>query len=119
MTQSNWNRNKNCHPSTDMTDCGLWAVLWTFGRKTPILAVKDEKAFIREAVEIRGLPFLGLCVGHQNYWPKALGGSVSPSEIPEIGVMDVRITEEGASGVILDGLPDRFPCLQWHSAEVK
>ena len=27
--------------------------------------LKDEKAFIREAVEIRGLPFLGLCVGHQ------------------------------------------------------
>jgi len=34
-------------------------------------------------------------------------------------VMDVQLTEEGASGVILDGIPDVFPCLQWHSAEVK
>ena len=49
----------------------------------------------------------------------ALGGSVGPSETPEIGVMDVQMTEEGASGVILDGLPEVFPCLQWHSAEVK
>ena len=33
--------------------------------------------------------------------------------------MDVQLTEEGASGVLLDGLPERFPTLQWHSAEIK
>lgn len=75
-----------------------------------------EKAFIREAVEGRGLPFLGLCLGHQ-LLAEALGGSVAPGA-PEIGVMDVQLTEEGASGVFLDGLPERFACLQWHSAEV-
>ena len=78
----------------------------------------DEKALIREAVEGRGLPFLGLCLGHQ-LLAEALGGSVGPSERPEIGVMDVQLTEEGASGVFLDGLPERFASLQWHSAEVK
>ena len=80
--------------------------------------LKQEKAFIKEAVAEKGLPFLGLCLGHQ-LLAEALGGSVGPSETPEIGVMDVQLTEEGASGVILDGLPERFACLQWHSAEVK
>ena len=76
-----------------------------------------EKAFIREAVEGRGLPFLGLCLGHQ-LLAEALGGKVGPAETPEIGVMEVQLTEAGATGVLFDGLPERFGTLQWHSAEV-
>ncbi len=78
----------------------------------------EEKAYIKEAVEGKGKPYLGLCLGHQ-LLAEALGGSVGPSEQPEIGVLDVHLTELGASGVFLDGVPDRFPSLQWHSAEVK
>ena len=79
--------------------------------------LRDEKALIREAVEGRGLPFLGLCLGHQ-LLAAAMGGVVSPSTTPEIGVMDVQLTEMGGTGVFFDGVPERFPCLQWHSAEV-
>lgn len=77
----------------------------------------EEKTFIRDAVEKRGLPFLGLCLGHQ-LLASALGGAVGPSKTPEIGFLDVQLTEEGASGVFFDGLPEIFKVLQWHSAEV-
>ena len=80
--------------------------------------LKAEKSFIRNAVQDEGLPFLGLCLGHQ-LLAEALGGSVGPSDTPEIGVMDVQLTEAGATGVLFDGLTERFDCLQWHSAEVK
>lgn len=76
-----------------------------------------EKALIKDAVAGRGLPFLGLCLGHQ-LLAEALGGAVGPSVTPEIGILDVHLTEDGASGVWMDGLPETFKCLQWHSAEV-
>ena len=80
--------------------------------------LREEKALIREAVEGRGMPFFGLCLGHQ-LLAEALGGSCGVLEQPEIGVMPVQLTEAGATSIILDDLPDMFDCLQWHSVEVK
>lgn len=79
--------------------------------------LKAEKDFIRDAVEERGLPYLGLCLGHQ-LLAEALGGEVGRSTVPEIGVMGVQLTVDGASGVLFDGMPEQFDALQWHGAEV-
>ena len=77
-----------------------------------------EKAAIREAVADRGLPYLGVCLGHQ-LLADALGGDVGPAPEPEIGVLDIEATKVGQGSEFLEGLPPLMKCLQWHSAEVK
>lgn len=79
--------------------------------------LKDEKAFIKEALIEHRMPFLGLCLGHQ-LLAEALGGSVGPSATPEIGVLDVELTEEGVESGFLRSVPKKLRCLQWHSAEI-
>lgn len=76
--------------------------------------LRAEKRFIREAVETRNLPFLGFCLGHQ-LLAEALGGKAGPAQTPEIGIMDVEVKQHAP---LFEALPDRFNCLQWHSAEV-
>jgi GMP synthase-like glutamine amidotransferase len=76
-----------------------------------------EKRAIREAVADRGMPFLGLCLGHQ-LLGEALGGRVGSMERAEVGIHDVDLTEAGAADPLLVGLPMRFKALQWHGAEV-
>ena len=77
----------------------------------------DEKKIIRHAVLEQGIPYLGLCLGHQ-LLAEVLGGKVEPSVTPEIGVKEVSLTEIGINGVFFDGVDETVKCLQWHSAEV-
>ena len=76
-----------------------------------------EIAAIRDWVSVRRRPFLGFCLGHQ-LLAEALGGEVGPAATPEIGVMNVELTDAGAASPFLAGVPRRIPCFQWHSAEV-
>lgn len=107
-----------------LPDMAGFDALWVMGGPMDVWQedahpwLKDEKAFIRDAVMEKGVPFLGLCLGHQ-LLAEAIGGSVGPSDTPEIGVMPVNLTELGAESVYFDGAPGEIDCLQWHSAEVK
>ena len=33
--------------------------------------------------------------------------------------MEVQLTEDGATGILFDGIPEKISCLQWHGAEIK
>jgi len=72
-----------------------------------------ERECIGEAVR-DGLPFFGACLGSQ-LLAASLGGRVYTGETPEVGVLDVELTEAGRSDPVLGGLPPSFPTLQWHS----
>jgi len=76
-----------------------------------------EQRAIREAVVERRIPYLGLCLGHQ-LLGAALGGRVGKMPAPEVGVLEVELTEAAATDALFAGLPARFKALNWHGAEV-
>lgn len=113
----------NLHSGEKLPSLDDYEGLWVLGGPMDVWQedehpwLAEEKVFIREAVENRGMSYLGLCLGHQ-LLAEALGGKVAAGK-PEIGVCDVQLSDVGAEGVFLDGLPEVFKALQWHSAEVK
>jgi GMP synthase (glutamine-hydrolysing) len=72
----------------------------------------DEKRLIREAVTA-GAGFWGACLGVQ-LLASSLGARVHAGATPEVGVLPVTLTDEGAADAVLSGLPRELPTLQWH-----
>jgi len=73
----------------------------------------EERDCIGAAVRA-GLPFFGACLGSQ-LLAASLGARVYTGETPEVGLLDVELTEAGRDDRVLGDLPRRFPTLQWHS----
>ena len=72
-----------------------------------------ETAAIRQAV-LGGLPVLGVCLGAQ-LLARALGAPVTRNPVPEVGLLDIELTDAGASDPLFAGWPRSAPVVQWHS----
>jgi GMP synthase-like glutamine amidotransferase len=96
--------------------------LWVMGGPMDVWEEEEhpwfirEKRAIRETVE-RGLPFMGICLGHQ-LLGAAMGGRVGKAAQAEVGVLEVALTEAGRGDPLFAGMAPAFKALQWHGAEV-
>lgn len=71
------------------------------------------QGLIREAVTMR-LPALGICLGGQLI-ARALGASVGPNPVKEIGCYQIRLTPAGLVAPLFTGMPPELLVFQWHS----
>jgi GMP synthase (glutamine-hydrolysing) len=73
--------------------------------------------WVREVVQ-RGIPFLGICYGHQ-LLAHAMGGIVGfHPQGPEIGTRSIRLTPAAASDPLFSALPTAFLGHTTHSQSV-
>ena len=78
----------------------------------------SEKKAIGEYVLNLKKPFLGFCLGCQ-LLGEVLGGKVVQSNPPEIGVLDINVSDKANTDPVFNFLPNKIKALQWHSYEVQ
>ncbi len=104
-------------------DLDRYDALWVMGGPMDVWDIEDNPWLVAEKVAIRRWvgemkkPFLGICLGHQ-LLADALGGACGPQRPPEIGILDIELTEDGRNDRLMRGLPVRQKCLQWHAVRV-
>ena len=77
----------------------------------------DEKNKIKEYVINLKKPYLGFCLGCQ-LLGEVLGGQVVKSNPPEIGILDINMTNNKNFDKLFSEYPEKIKALQWHSYEV-
>jgi GMP synthase-like glutamine amidotransferase len=98
-------------------------MLWVMGGPMDVWDLEEcpwlvsEKRAIRRWVNVLKRPYLGVCLGHQ-LLADALGGTCAPQRPPEVGIMDVELTDAGKADPVFGSLPHRVKALQWHSVRV-
>lgn len=78
----------------------------------PLPWVQQELALVWRAAQ-QGLPMLGHCLGAQ-LLARALGGTVGPNPVREIGWWPVELAPGAAGDARLGALPARFEVFHWH-----
>jgi GMP synthase (glutamine-hydrolysing) len=71
-----------------------------------------ELRFLGRELE-RGTPLLGVCLGSQLI-ARAAGARVFRAAKPEVGWLQVELTESGSADPVAAALPQRFDAFQWH-----
>lgn len=75
-----------------------------------------ELGLLRRAVEA-DVPVLGVCLGAQ-LLGSALGGQVARRTVPEVGYLELHLTDEARGDELIAGWPDGAPALLLHEDEV-
>jgi GMP synthase-like glutamine amidotransferase len=74
--------------------------------------IPNELRLIRQASE-SGMPLLGHCLGSQLI-ARALGATVGPNPVKEIGWLPVVAESNEAASLWIDDLPSSFEVFHWH-----